>query len=245
MHNGLRRLLRPFLVSMMLLVGQVIQVFPQDLAPIERVQDDEQGADVLGAFVDSFRLLLMEHAGRIAFQPKTRRELGGNFWSDYRRSVRMPGQWADAYAWWVNYIGHPIHGAAAGYIWLDHERDAPSEFGLNRRYWASRARAMAWSTGYSLQFEIGPISEASIGNVGLRPETTGWVDHVVTPTGAFGLIVAEDAVDRFLVKWIEAHTKNRLLRGTIRLVLNPGRSFSNSASGRAPWYRDGRPLNWR
>src|SRR5262245_42175724 len=74
--------------------------------------DDRQGADVFGAVKDSLKLLLIEHATRIAFQDKTRRELGGNFWIDYRRSVRVPRQWGDTDAWWVNYIGHPIHGAA-------------------------------------------------------------------------------------------------------------------------------------
>ena len=59
---------------------------------------------------------------------------------------------------------------------------------------------MVFSAAYSLQFEIGPLSEASIGNVGMRPETTGWVDHVITPMGAFGLIVVEDALDRYAVK---------------------------------------------
>jgi hypothetical protein len=208
-------------------------------------RDDDEGADVLGAFRDSLKLLMIEHGTRIAFQAKTRRELGGPFFSDYRRSVRMPQQWEDTDAWWVNYIGHPIHGAAAGYIWVDHEPGAPTEFGSNRRYWASRGRAAAWSAVYSLQFEIGPLSEASIGNVGMRPETTGWVDHVVTPTGAFGWMVAEDALDRFLVTWVEGHVKNRVARASLRLALNPGRAFSNSASGRAPWYRDGRPVGWR
>ena len=104
---------------------------------------------------------------------------------------------------------------------------------------------MAWSAVYSLQFEIGPLSEASIGNVGMRPDTTGWVDHVVTPMGAFGLIVGEDLLDRFVVKWIEARTGNRIWRMLLRVALNPGRSLSNSASGRLPWYRDARPLNWR
>lgn len=45
-----------------------------------------------------------------------------------------------------------------------------------------------------VQFEFGPFSEASIGNVGLRPNTTGWVDHVVTPAGALGIMIAEDAL---------------------------------------------------
>jgi hypothetical protein len=79
----------------------------------------------------------------------------------------------------------------------------------------------------------------------MRPETTGWVDHVVTPVGAFGLIVAEDALDRFLVKWIEERMGNRVFRALLRLALNPGRTLSNSSTGRAPWNRDGRPLNWR
>jgi hypothetical protein len=215
------------------------------LRPTTRTVADRDGADVLGAVRDSLKLLLVEHGTRIAFQEKTRRELGGNFWRDYRRSVRMPPQWEDTDSWPVNYIGHPIHGAAAGYIWLDHDPGTPTTISLDKQYWSSRARAMAWAAGYSLQFEIGPLSEASIGNVGLRPETTGWVDHIVTPVGAFGLIVAEDAVDRFVVKWAESHTHNRFLRASLRLIFNPGRTLSNAASGKAPWRRDDRPLGWQ
>ena len=171
--------------------------------------------------------------------------LGGPFWSDYRRWLRVPHQWGDSDAWWVNYIGHPIHGASAGYIWLDHDPKAPYQIELGRRYWATRAQAAAWITAYSLQFEFGPLSEASIGNVGMRPETTGWVDHVVTPIGAFGLIVAEDALDRFFVKWIEARTKNRVARASLRLLFNPARTLSNSVGGRLPWYRKDRSLSWQ
>ena len=40
---------------------------------------DQQGADVIGAFVDSLKLLMFEHGIRIAFQEKTRAELGGPF----------------------------------------------------------------------------------------------------------------------------------------------------------------------
>jgi len=145
----------------------------------------------------------------------------------------------------VNYIGHPIHGAAAGYIFLDHDPGAPTAITLNRSYWATRGLAAAWAAGYSLQFELGPLSEASIGNVGMRPETTGWVDHVVTPAGAFGLMVAEDALDQFFVKWVEARTTNRVWRASLRIVFNPSRTFSNTASGRLPWHREGRPLDWR
>ena len=215
------------------------------LEPTVTMEDDQEGTDVLAVVAESMKLLLLEHGTRIAFQDKTRRELGGNFWRDYRRSVRIPGQWEDTDPWWVNYVGHPIHGAAAGYLWLDHEPGAPADMSLSRKYWSSRGRAMAWAAAYSLQFEIGLLSEASIGNVGLRPETTGWVDHVVTPVGAFGLIVAEDALDRYLVRWVESRVRNRVARATLRLVLNPGRTLSNTASGRPPWDRTGRSLGWR
>lgn len=209
------------------------------------MRDDAEGADVLGAFADSLKLLMLEHGIRVAFQQKTRTELGGHFWHDYRRSVRMPRQWSDTDSWWVNYIGHPIHGAAAGYIWLDHEPGAPREFTRDSRYWASRARATAWAASYSLQFEVGPLSEASIGNVGLRPETTGWVDHVITPVGAFGFMIAEDVVDRYLVKWAEQRIPNPIVRVMIRFAANPSRTLTNTASGKYPWYRPDRPLRWR
>ena len=62
------------------------------------------------------------------------------------------------------------------------------EFGRSKGYWASMGKSAAWITGYSLQFEFGPISEASIGNVGMTPDRRGWVDHVVTPVVGFGLI---------------------------------------------------------
>jgi len=209
------------------------------------VQDDSEGVDVLGTFVDSLKLLMLEHGIRIGFQEKTRSELGGRFWSDYRRSVRIPRQWEDTDSWWVNYIGHPIHGAAAGYIWLDHDRGAPKQISRDSRYWSSRAKAAAWAASYSLQFEVGILSEASIGNVGLRRETTGWVDHVMTPVGAFGFMVAEDAVDRYLVKWAEHRIGNPVLRVMIRFAANPSRTLTNTASGKYPWHRPDRPLLWR
>lgn len=79
----------------------------------------------------------------------------------------------------------------------------------------------------------------------ITTETGGSVEHIVTPVGAFGWIVAEDALDRYLVKWAEGSIKHRVMRAVIRSVANPGRALSSSASGRAPWHRDGRPVGWR
>lgn len=216
--------------------AQLVPEFePSDIAP---------GPSTLkGALADSLRLLMIEHATRIAFQEKTRRELGGPFFRDYARSVIVPKKWDDGDGWLVNYVGHPIHGAAAGMIWLDHEDGAHDpDLGFSWDYWKSRGRASAWMALYSYQFEFGPLSEASIGNVGLNRETTGWVDHVVTPAGGLAFLVAEDALDRYLVRRVESWTGNRVWRAIVRIALNPSRTLSNTAQGRYPWFRSTRSL---
>ena len=196
-----------------------------------------------GAFTDSLRLLIIEHSVRIAFQQKTRRELGGPFFQDYSRSVRLPRTWQDGDSAIVNYIGHPIHGAASGFIWLDHEDGSHDpDLGFSKEYWTSRTRALAWAAGYSVQFEFGPLSEASIGNVGLNARTTGWVDHMVTPAGALGFMIVEDALDRYVILPIEGRTRNMVIRAIARTLLNPSRTLSNTAQGRTPWFRTMRPL---
>lgn len=204
-----------------------------------------ESPDFAGALIDSFKLVMLEHATRLAFQAKTRAELGGPFWRDYVRSSRMPHQWDDTDSWLVNYVGHPIHGAAAGIVWLDHSDKDRAASIFSSGYLASRGRAAAFSAIYSVQFEIGPVSEASIGNVGLRPETVGWVDYAVTPVGAFAFMIAEDALDRYLVRWMESHVTNRVLRATLRLAFGPSRLLANGAENRLPWYRPDRTLGWK
>ena len=180
---------------------------------------DTQGTGVKGAVSDSIRLLSMQHAVRVGLSSKTRSELGGPFLKDYGSSIRMPRTWGDGDGWVINYLGHPSQGAASGWVWLQNEPGAERQkLGRSRRYWSSRGRALAWSAIYSTQFEIGPYSEASIGNVGLRPETTGWTDYVSTPIGGLAMIVAEDAIDQHLVTWLERHTNNEPLRAIVSLV---------------------------
>src|SRR5436309_1147684 len=90
-----------------------------------RAPSADRGVDKPGVFFDSLALLGIEHGIRLALQPGTRRELSGNFWDDYRGSLHLPKHWEDTDSWPVNYIGHPIHGAAAGYLWLEHDPKAP------------------------------------------------------------------------------------------------------------------------
>jgi len=218
---------------------------PPPSGPSAPAPPESSRTNLKKVMTDSFRLLLIEHATRIAIQGKTRRELDGPFFSDYVRSVRAPQQWQDTDGFLVNYVGHPIHGAAAAFIWVEHSPESrQQQFALSADYFRSRWAPVIASAVYSIQFEIGLISEASIGNVGMRPETTGWVDYVMTPVGALGLMVGEDALDRVMAR-IEARLQNRFGRMILRMVFSPSRAMSNFAMGRAPWHRDMRPIDWK
>jgi len=219
----------------------------QTVPPIVAQESNAAAGAAVGRLLrDSFTLLVVEHGVRLALQAKTRDQIDGPFWRDYARSVRVPQSWEDSDAWLVNYVGHPIHGAAAGFLWTIHDPAArAAAIGLDGAYWSTRWRPLVWSAVYSVQFEAGPFSEASIGNVGLRPDTIGWVDYVVTPVGGLGLMIAEDALDRFFIEWFERHVRSRSARAIIRTLFNPSRAMANVAANRLPWHRDGRPVTAR
>jgi hypothetical protein len=71
------------------------------------------------------------------------------------------------------------------------------------------------------------------------------VDHVVTPVGAFGLIVAEDALDRFLVKWIEARTQEPCRAREPASALQSCPNLSNRVGGKLPGTARDRSLSWQ
>ena len=193
------------------------------------------------ALIQSGIFLGIQHSFRLATEPGTREELKGPFLRDYFRSVRAVSGWGDKDPFIVNYVGHPMMGAVTGFIQIQNDaggRVAP--FGTDD-YWRSRLRAVAWSAAFTLQFELGPLSEASIGNVGKQPGTMGMVDMVTTPVAGFGLITLEDVLDRYVVSKLERRTSNRVIRLLVRSVLNPDRSFANVLRLKYPWHRDNRP----
>ena len=98
-------------------------------------------------------------------------------------------------------------------------------------------RASAFSAALSAQFELGPLSEASIGNVGLHdPRKMAWVDLVVTPTLGTAWMVGEDLLAQRVLARLDS--KNVVLRNAMRTVLNLSRSGANLSRGKLPWYRD-------
>ena len=193
------------------------------------------------ALIQSGIFLGIQHSFRLATEPGTRAELKGPFLRDYFHSIHDLGGWGDGDPFIVNYVGHPMMGAVTGFIQIQNDgRGRVATFGTEE-YWHSRLRAMAWSAAFSLQFELGPLSEASIGNVGKQDGTMGMVDMVTTPLAGVGLITLEDVLDRYVVRKVEDRTRNRVIRLLVRSVLNPDRSFANVLRFKYPWHRDNRP----
>lgn len=213
---------------------------PIDVENLLRPETDWQAIQY-----DSLLMLTFQHGWRLG-QEKTRIHLGGPFFSDYLQSVKGLGGWADGDNTFTNYLLHPLQGATSGFVYLqNNDRAENAEFGFSKDYWSSRLRALAFATAYSVQFELGPYSEASIGNVGKTPGTMAWVDLVVTPLGGFTWILAEDAIDRFILRPIEEKRPGPFKVGLLRVLLNPSRSLANLLRLRVPWYRKGRDLDNR
>ncbi len=183
-------------------------------------------------------LFLSVQHGYAFTQPKTQQALRGPFFRDYFRSIKSLSKWADGGRFFTNYIAHPMQGSLLGFIYVQNDpRAASARFGRDGAYWRSRLKAVAWSAAWSTQFELGPVSQASIGNVGLHGKQT-WIDIVVTPVGGAVWLVAEDALDRFVVRRIESRTDSRLVRIAARMLLNPTRSSANLLRFKKPWYRE-------
>jgi hypothetical protein len=100
---------------------------------------------------------------------------------------------------------------------------------------------MAFAAAASTQFELGPVSEATIGNVGKNRMGARCGGSCRDPARGLGVLVLEDFLDRYVVRGIERWTRNPVLRAVTRGILNPNRSFANLMRKRVLWHRDSRP----
>ncbi|MBL8292622.1 MAG: hypothetical protein JNN08_12340 [Bryobacterales bacterium] len=206
----------------------------------------ERGFAWRPALRQSAIFLGIQHGFRVGLQSGTREQLKGPFFRDWGRSVKGMSGWEDGDPPIANYVGHPLQGAVASYIYVQNAPDAAArEFSFTEPYWRSRLMATAWNAVYSTQYEIGPLSDASIGNVGLRPGTKGAVDLVITPVLGMAWMITEDALDRHLAARLENRIKARWVNALVRTWINPSRSMANVLRGEAPWHRDTRPGLWK
>ena len=206
------------------------------------LEKTEKGVDWRHLTQQSFAFLSLEHAFRCATEEGTRRDFSGPFFQGYFNAVGNLHGWNDGDPFIVNYVGHPMQGAVTGYIWTHNDRAYRNiQFGANRRYWKGKLRATAFSYVYSVLFEIGPASEASFGKIQAKYPQEGFVDHVVTPVIGLGWSITEDALDQYLIRLLEARSRNPWITLLVRSGLNPARSMANVVAFRLPWHRDNRP----
>jgi hypothetical protein len=200
------------------------------------------------ALIQSGVFLGIQHAYRMT-QGKTRREMGGPFFRDWGKSVKGLRGWNDPDSFFINYVLHPLQGGLTGRIFVvNSDRAKRQTFGKSKEYWNSRLKAFVWSAAWSTQFELGPFSEASLGNVGIREKrgrsTMAYVDLVVTPVLGTGVVIAEDAIDKYILRnRVERKARKTTLKIRIlRSLLTPTTSISNMLRGKVPWKRDNRNL---
>jgi hypothetical protein len=180
------------------------------------------------------------HAFDVTTEAGTRDALNGPWFKDYTRSVSELRGWSDSDKFMAPYVGHPIEGSIFGFI--ERQNDPKYrlvQWGDGREYWVSMLRSMAYSAVWHTQWKIGPVSEASIGNVMLHA-SPGFITLVDTPTLGFCTMLAEDAADRYLIMGLENRTDNRAIIILARSFLNPGRTFANMMAFRPPWVRETR-----
>lgn len=217
----------------------------QNILPNSTEASTSSGVRWKALLSQSLLFLGVEQGFRIVTEEPTRDNLPGRFFHDWGQAVGNLHGWADGDDFLINYVGHPMQGAVAGYIWVQNDpKYQRTEFGRNRAYWKSRLRAAAFAWAYSEQFEIGPISEATIGKIQARYPQQGYVDHVITPAIGLCWMMAEDAVDKYLITHVEDHTQNRWVKMFVRAGLNPSRSMANAMRMDLPWHRDTRPGIW-
>jgi hypothetical protein len=234
-----------FLLKLQIAISIVLSAFIPLLAHAESIETSDSDVSVnwKGVFFESGLFLGIQHAFRFGTEPGTRDGMAGSFWPNYLDAVGNYHGWSDGDEFLINYIGHPMEGAVVNYIFRRNDpKYRMTEFGRNAAYWKGQLRATAYAFAYSTQFELGPIaSEASLGHIQSYYPQQGFVDVVITPTLGLGWGIAEDVLDKYVVKYVESRTRNSLVRLLVRSWLNPSRSFANAMRFRRPWERDDRP----
>ncbi len=180
------------------------------------------------------------HTFNLWTEAGTRDALYGPWLNNYLHSVGELRGWSDSDRFMAPYAGHTIEGSVFGYIERQNDpRYRNVQFGDGRDYYMSLLHSMVYSAIWHTQWKIGPISEASIGNVMLHA-SPGFITLALTPSLGTIDMLGEDAADRYAIMGLENRSTNRPLIILARSFLNPGRSFANVMAFHLPWRRDGR-----
>ncbi len=207
------------------------------------------------ALKQSALFLAIQHGGNAIGEGSVRRSFSrGPFFRRYAQALEHYrfSRWSDDDPFLVDYVAHPMMGAVVARIQVQNEPRALSQEVSGRAtYWRSRLHALGWATLYAFQWELGPISESSIGNTGSfqywsksahhLTNGTGVTDLVTTPIAGTAFLIGEDILDRYAIHRLESISRNPAWLLAIS-VLNPSRSAANLLRWKSPWFRDGRAV---
>ncbi len=192
------------------------------------------------AFLESGLFIVLMNGKRAALEPWTQAAMKGPFFKDYWRSIKgsLKWKWKDGDDFFINYVRHPAEGATFAFIIRQNDPNSidPTSCGFSKKYFKQTFKTVIFSAIGSTLFEIGPVSEASIGNVGYFKQS-GLVDFFVTPTVGVAFMIGQDLLDNYVIKNLERKIHNKIFVATMRVVLNPTRSLANALAFKKPWYR--------
>lgn len=225
---------KPLLDTAMRLADQTVlapQPVPGRLTPqVPDLPEARGNINYKGLLADSFVMATIQHSFRIATEYRTREALKGPFWEDYAHALTIWRGWDDGDTIRVNYLGHPAMGAFSAFIFENNDLVSQSTYFGQPGYGRAKWRQFLFANVYSLQFELGPYSEASIGNV-----DQAVIDHIMTPVVGIAWSTVEDMVD---AKWISKLRRNHgKLANLVATFATPTHSLANIAAFKVPWYR--------
>ena len=204
--------------------------------------------------------IVIEQTERIVKETKTRHQLSGPFFSDWFHTVSAYhfDNWDDGGKYITSYLAHPTQGAIAEAIfWQNNDRVRFSEQDFrSSTYRNALLQAFAFATVDAVLWKMGPLSESSIGNVGLPThfwdrdckalripcvDRPGVSDMVMNEVGGTALTIGFQWLDQHVQKgMIENRFQSRAVIDTTRIITNPPASVANLVRFRRPWYRDNR-----
>jgi hypothetical protein len=241
------------------IADEAVSVAPPIVGPVVAAPRHSGGIH-WGSFIRQWSLYItIEQTERIVKESKTRNQLSGPFVRDWFKTVSVYrfDNWNDGGKFITSYLAHPAQGATVQAIFWqnnDHVRYSEQDF-HSAAYRKALLQAFAFAAIDAVLWKVGPLSESSIGNVGLPVHwwdrdcralhipcvaRTGVSDMVMNEVGGTAMTVGFQWLDKHLQKRIERHVHNRALIYTTRMLTYPPQSLANIVRFRAPWFRDNR-----
>src|SRR5262245_35670917 len=151
--------------------GEPVSASPSSAAPVLAAPAHSDGIHWGPLVRQWWTYVAIEHVERIVKEPKTRRQLGGPFFRNWFDTVSDYhfDNWNDGGKRITSYLGHPAQGAIVEAIfWQNNDRVRFSEQNFrSKAYRHALLQAFAFATVDAVLWKVGPLSESSVGNVGL------------------------------------------------------------------------------